>query len=234
MAMAAMNVRAPQTFARAALVVLGGLVLLAGQAAAQTVGGVAFGSYVNTAGSAAQSPVATLPDTGGIAIGTTDAFAVPSAVAAQWLEAVTTGALDTAVSTSQSTSELENVSILNGLITADIVTAIASSYRNGTGAASGSDGSGFVNLVVNGVALTSDVAPNTQLTLPGVGYVGLNEQIPTGDGLTSSGVTVNAIHVYLQSIVGGVLDPLTGKILGGTLQTTGEIIVASARSAVGP
>jgi hypothetical protein len=234
MAMAAMNFRAPQPLVRAAVIAMSGLALLAGGAAAQTIAGVAFGSYVNTTGSPAQSPVATLPDTGGIAISATDAFAVPSAVAAQWLEAVTTGALDTVVSSSQSTAELESVSILNGLITADIVTAIASSYRNGTGAASGSDGSGFVNLVVNAVALTSDVVPNTNVSLPGVGYVVLNEQIPTGDGLTSSGVTVNAIHVYLQSIVGGVLNPLTGQIVGGTLQTTGEIIVGSARSAVGP
>jgi hypothetical protein len=233
MAMAAMNFRAPQTFARAALVALGGVALLAGGAAAQTVAGVAFGSYVNAAGTTAQSPVATLPDTGGIAIGETDAFAVPSAVAAQWLAAVTTGALDTVVSTSQSTSELENVSILNGLITADIVTAIASSYRNGTGAASGSDGSGFVNLVVNGVALTSDVAPNTQLSLPGVGYVTLNEQVPAGDGVTSAGLKVNMIHVYLQSLIGGVVDPITGQVLGGTLTTTGEIIVGSATSSVG-
>jgi hypothetical protein len=226
MAMSAMNFRAPQPLVRAAIIALSSVTLLAGAASAQRVAGVAFGSYVNAAGVAAQSPVATLPDTGGIAISATDAFAVPSDVGAQWLEAVTTGAVDAVVSSSQSTSELENVSILNGLITADVVTAIASSYRNGTGAASGSDGSGFVNLVVGGVAMTTDVAPNTRVNLPGVGYAILNEQVPAGDGVTSAGLKVNMIHVYLQS--------LTGGILGGVLTTTGEIIVASATSSVGP
>src|SRR2546426_8760420 len=47
-------------------------------------------------------------------------------------------------------------SILNGLITADNVTAIASSDRNATGVESGADGSGFVNLVVNAVPMARD------------------------------------------------------------------------------
>ena len=67
--------------------------------------------------------------------------------------------------------------------------------------------------------MASDVAPNTQLPLPGVGYVVLNEQQITGDGVSSSGITINMIHVILQ-------DVLTGL-------TTGEIIVGSAKSAVG-
>jgi len=226
--------RASRTIALAALVALGGPLASADQAAAQTtVGGVAFGSYVNAVGVTAQSPVATLPNTGGMAVGEADSFGVPSTLSAQWLDATTTGAVDDAVSTSQSSSELENVSVLNGLITADIVTALASSYQNATGAASGSDGSGFANLVVNGVAITSDVAPNTRITLPGVGYVVLDEERATGNGVSSSGITVNMIHVYLQSLVGGVLDPLTGRLIGGTLTTTGEIILGSASSAVG-
>jgi hypothetical protein len=234
MTMSAMNLRAPRTIALAALVALGCPVLFAGQAAGQTtVGGVAFGSYVNALGVTAQSPVAMLPDTGGMAVGEADTFSVPSALSAQWLDATTTGAVDDAVSTSQSSSELEDVNVLNGLITADIITAIASSYRNATGAASGSDGSAFTNLVVNGAPVTSDVAPNTQIALPGVGYVVLNEQQVTGDGVSSSGITVNMIHVYLQSLVGGLLDPLTGQLIGGTLTTTGEIILGSANSAVG-
>jgi hypothetical protein len=74
--------------------------------------------------------------------------------------------------------------------------------------------------------MTTDVAPNTRVNLPGVGYAILNEQVPAGDGVTSAGLKVNMIHVYLQS--------LTGGILGGVLTTTGEIIVASATSSVGP
>src|SRR5256884_8002209 len=93
----------------------------------------------------------------------------------------------------------------------------------------------FTNLAIAGVgSLSGDspVTPNMNISLPGVGYVVLNEQIPSGDGVSSSGLTVNMIHVYLQNLVGGILNPLTGQIIGGTLQTTGEIIVGSATSSV--
>ena len=66
----------------------------------------------------------------------------------------------------------------------------------------------------------SDPAPNTRMDLPGVGYVVFNEQIPTGDGVTSSGITVNMIHVVLQQL----------GLFG--YETTGEIIVGSASSGV--
>ena len=81
-----------------------------------------------------------------------------------------------------------------------------------TAEGSNTDGSGVGNLVVNGTSLT-DVAPNTRLSLPGIGYVVLNEQITT-----SGGVTVNMIHVVLQQ----------SGVFGTT--TTGEIIVGSASS----
>ena len=62
--MVATNFRARWTVALAALA---GVALLAGRAAAQTtVGGSAFGGYVNVLGVTTQSPVATLPDTGEI------------------------------------------------------------------------------------------------------------------------------------------------------------------------
>jgi len=213
--------------ARAALVAVSGLTLLAAQAAAQRVGGNAFGSYVNASGVTAQSPVAALPDTGGYAVGETQSFGVPSLVDAQWLTAVATGAVDRVRSSAQSTSELENVSVVGGLITADNVTAIASSFVNSVGRASNAEGSGFVNLAVNGVPVTQDVAPNTRVDLPGTGYAILNEQILSGDGVTTTGITVNMIHVVLQQ---PILD-LLGQVIG--YQTVGDIVVGSATSAVG-
>jgi len=91
----------------------------------------------------------------------------------------------------------------------------------------------LTNLAIAGVgSLAGDqpVAPNTNISLPGVGYVVLNEQIPSGDGVSSSGLTVNMIHVYLQSVIGGVCTPL--GCLPGTVTKTGEIIVGSASSTV--
>src|SRR5207245_10756742 len=109
--------------------------------------------------------------------------------------------------------------------------AEAGRSRAASGAASNANGSTFDNLVVAGVPVTSGdaaVDPNTNITLPGVGYVVLNEQIPTGDGVTSSGMTVNMIHVFEQSPILGLL----GQVLG--YQTVGAIIVGSATRSVGP
>jgi hypothetical protein len=203
----------------ATLAAISAVTLFAEQAAAQRVSGKAFGSYVNASGVTAQSPVAALPETGGYAIGETEAFGVLDQIDAQWLTAVTTGDVSRTVSSSQSTSELENVSALGGAITADVVTAIASSYVNASGAASNAAGSGFSNLAVNGVPVTTEVAPNTRVDLPGTGYAILNEQIPTGDGVTTSGITVNMIHVVRTNLLG---------------EMTGEVIVGSATSSVTP
>ncbi|HMG17372.1 MAG TPA: choice-of-anchor P family protein, partial [Gemmatimonadales bacterium] len=67
---------------------------------------------------------------------------------------------------------------------------------------------------------------NTRMTLPGVGYVLLNEQRPSGDGVTTSGMTVNMIHVVLQEPVLGLLGQITGY------RTVGNIVVGSATSSV--
>ncbi|HXF95784.1 MAG TPA: choice-of-anchor P family protein [Gemmatimonadales bacterium] len=223
--MTAMNLRGVRAIALAALTGLSGAVLLAAPGAAQTVGGTAYGVYVKTLDLTAQSPVATLPSGGGMSVGDADTYGVPGTVETRWLKAVTTGAVDSPASTAQSTSELENVSILDGLITADVVTAVASSYRNATGAGSDAQGSGFVNLVVNGIALTTDVAPNTRIDLPGIGYVVLNEQTRT-----ASGIAVNMIHVVLETVIPGQCT-----LLGCTPELTqkvGDIVVGSATSSV--
>jgi len=192
------------------------LTLLAGAVQAQTVTGKAFGTYVKSGGVTSQSPVATLPATGGMATGQADSYGVPGAVDANALNAITTGAVDNKKTGAQSTSDLENITVAGGAISADVVTAVASSYFGQFSGGTDTNGSGFVNLVVNGVAITTDVDPNTRFDLPGVGYAVLNEQVTSGNGVTSWGVTVNMIHVFLQ-------DALTGL-------TTGEIIVGSASS----
>jgi hypothetical protein len=234
MTMVAITLRAPRWLSRGvALGLASAFTLIATRADAQTgVGGSAFGALVNTAGVVQQTPVAVLPTGGGMDEQRLDAFGASGVVSSEWLTALTTGAVDDPVNSSQSSSELERVSVLGGVISADIVTAMASSYVDGAGAASDAAGSGFTNLVVNGVPVTTEVAPNTRVDLPGVGYAILNEQQLTGDGVTSSGITVNMIHVVLQSVTGGGGCTIVG-CLPGVLTTTGEIIVGSARSAVG-
>ena len=224
---------------------LGLVVALAAGAAAtgvaQSISGQAFGVFVNTpAASQAQAPLAVLPAISGtdgdIAHADADVLGVPNTLSSSFLNSTATGAIGTAETSAQSIASVAQVNVLGGLITASEVIATVTSTRGASGAASNANGSTFENLVVAGVPVTSadaTVAPNTQRSLSGVGYVVLNEQIPTGDGVTSSGMTVNMIHVYLQSISGGIVDPLTGQLVGGTATTTGEIIVGSATTSVG-
>jgi hypothetical protein len=197
---------------------------------AQSVTGQAYSTYVNTpVASSAQSPLAVLPAVSGTDGAEADAagaaVSVPNALSSDFLNSITSGELGATEAGAQSTASAADINILNGLITADEVVANVMSSRTASGAVSNADGSTFQNLVVAGVPVTSadgPVAPNTNIALPGVGYVVLNEQIPSGDGVSSSGLTVNMIHVYQQSV--GV----------GGQTTTGEIIVGSATSAVGP
>ena len=184
-----------------ALGVLAALSLLASGAQAQRVGGSGFGSSVRALGITTSSPVATLSDAGGYAIGDAQTFGVSNILQARWLTAVTTGSVSDATepASAQTTSEVESVNILNGLVRVDNVTAIASSFANAAGAGSNADGSGFVNLVVNGTPISANVAPNTRINIPFVGYVALNEQTRTGDGVTSSGIQVRMIRVQLLS-----------------------------------
>ena len=134
---------------------------------------------------------------------------VPGLVTAQSIFAIVNGG-GTDGSDAVSSVTLGAVNVLNGLITADGVVAMATSTVGNVNA----EGSSLANLVVNGVQVDNP-APNTQMSLPGVGYVVLNEQIPT-----SGGMTVNMIHVVLQQTVLGIT------------RTTGNIVVGSATSSV--
>jgi len=205
-------------FRRAVLIV--GLALpmswTAGSVAAQTAR--SFGVQVSTPTLNQTASSAVLPPGGDQAQNSGQSIAIGGLATAQDAFAIVNGDADpTDGSTAVSSATLGAVNLLSGLITADGVVAVASSWIGG---ATGSDaeGSSLANLVVNGASV-SDPAPNTRMDLPGVGYVILNEQIRSGDGVTTSGITVNMIHVVL-------LDALTGA-------QTGEIIVGSASSAVG-
>ncbi len=175
-----------------------------------------FGVAVRTATVNQQSPAAVLPPDGSVVQTQANDVTVGTFVTAQDAFATATGASDGALSDAVSSATLGTVNILNGLITADGVVAMASSTVGNSNA----EGSSLGNLVVNGVPL-DDPAPNTRVDLPGVGYALLNEQIPT-----SGGITVNMIHVILQQPVLGLFGQVTG------VRTIGDIIVGSATSSV--
>lgn len=170
----------------------------------------AFGVSVSTATVNQKTPSAVAPAEGGMAQTEAGDVSIPALVSVQDAYTIASGWSDGAYSDAVSTASLGSVNILNGLITANGVVAMATSTAGGSDAY----GSSLANLVVNGVAISAP-APNTRVNLAGVGYVVLNEQIST-----ASGITVNMIHVVLQR---------TGLL--GT-QTLGSIIVGSASSSV--
>jgi hypothetical protein len=186
----------------------------------------AYGVSVSTPTVTQKAPYAVLQAGEAMATDQSQNVSVAGLATAQDLFAIATGdADDVDGSNAVSTATLGVVNLLNGLITADGVVAVASSTIGGDAVNSNAEGSSLANLIVNG-AQVSDPAPNTRMNLPGVGYVVLNEQRVTGDGVTTSGITVNMIHVVLQQPVLGLL----GQVIG--YQKVGEIIVGSANSAV--
>src|SRR5688572_5022 len=170
----------------------------------------AFGVSVSTATVNQKTPAAVAPAEGGMAQTEAGDVNIPALVSVQDAYTVASGWSDGDYSDAVSTATLGQVNVLNGLITAAGVVAMATSTAGGSDAY----GSSLANLMVNGVAISAP-EPNTRVDLPGVGYVVLNEQIST-----SSGITVNMIHGVLQR---------TGLL---ATQTLGTIIVGSASSSV--
>jgi len=186
-------------------------------ATAQSVSGQSYGAYVQTpVASQSRTPMAVLPSDGQadgqIVEASGDALSVPGAFSSEFLSSMTTGATGAGKAGAQSIATVAEVSILNGLISASRVFGVASATRVGGSTVSDANGSSFEGLSVGGVSVADDVAPNTRMSLPGVGYVVLNEQIQN-----ASGITVNMIHVVLQGLFGSKV---------------GEIIVGSATSSV--
>jgi hypothetical protein len=117
------------------------------------------------------------------------------------------------------TSDIQTVNLLDGAITANEVKAVSTTSDNGGTVSSSAAGSEFVNLVVLGVPIEGTPAPNTTITLPGFGYVVLNEQSPESKK-DNVGLIVNMIHVYINT-----QNPL------GIADNT-QVIVASASSGI--
>ncbi len=116
-------------------------------------------------------------------------------------------------------ADINDVSLLGGLITADEVKAVSRTTFNGFVFQTSADGSAFISLVVNGTPISGNVPPNTRIALPGLGEVVLNEQIDH-EGAHAASLTVNMIHVHVTQ----------ENVLGYPLGT--DIIVAHAFSAI--
>jgi hypothetical protein len=94
----------------------------------------------------------------------------------------------------KTTARVENLSLLDGLITADVVQAVAKdTFRNGERTSS-TEGSRFANLEVAGLPIGVNPDPNTKVTLPGIGFVVINEQkVP--DPTSTARLQVNGLRI---------------------------------------
>jgi hypothetical protein len=101
----------------------------------------------------------------------------------------------------QASSDVQNVNVLSGLISADEVDAVAASTATSSSASS-SNNSTFTNLVVLGNHINGTPAPNTKITLPGLGYVILNEQVGPVNHHTQTHISVTAIDVVVTTTNG--------------------------------
>src|SRR5690349_9925303 len=141
----------PLSLAALALVALAGTRLAAQHVA--PVGGAATAASVTLLGVTNTAGQALLPDTGGLTSTDVDALQIPGQVAIDALTSITSGAHDQKRSSAQSVTHLENVNILNGLIQASTIIAVASSSLSSAGATSNAFGSSLTDLVVNGVPI---------------------------------------------------------------------------------
>ncbi|MEW6207095.1 MAG: choice-of-anchor P family protein [Acidobacteriota bacterium] len=146
------------------------------------------------------------------------------------------GAVNQTSAHAESSSTVNSVSILDGLITAATIRSKSTSDGNGASATSTGEGSFANQLRIAGVLYEqSEFAPNTTVavsaninaivgglpvSVPVSGTVIINEQTGSGNGITSSALTVNFLHVNLSGSVAGLIS------------LNADVVVASASSAV--
>ncbi|MGG7054419.1 choice-of-anchor P family protein [Nitrosomonas sp. ANs5] len=142
-------------------------------------------------------------------------------VQSKTLSTITAGGVGTAKAGAMSVSSIEHLNLLGGLIRADLLQSICSSYANGEQANSDATTT-LGNLWISGKKISLSAPPNTRVDLVSgltkLGTVVINEQKQTGDGVNSSGITSNVLRVSLRKSLLSLLD--------------GEIIVSSAQCGV--
>lgn len=143
-----------------------------------------------------------------------------------------TGAVDTSVITfsngTTATSDVHDINLLSGVITANELKAVSTVRRGAGGLQSSGGGSNFSDLVVAGSFIQSTAAPNTTLALAGLGRVVLNEQIGSASA-SQMFLTVNMIHVYV-TVANNQNIPVGTEIIIGSAQS--GLIVAPGPSIV--
>lgn len=205
-----------------------------------------YGSRVLAGSSLASGPSATS------GIGCTDAAPLrrtDDAAGAADRSALVTGNVSTTASTSKtpadarSTSTVHGLRMFGGLLSSAVIEAQSSTTETARGPRSHGSTT-FSDLRIGGHGVGRTVAPNTRRSLPGIGYVILNQQTTQADG-SSSSLIVDAVHVVVTQpnrfglstnsnvLVGHAMSGLSGPVaafLGGEAYGTSTTASPSAQS----
>jgi hypothetical protein len=136
-------------------------------------------------------------------------------------------------------SDIENVSLLGGLVSANAINTVSTtSYDSSTGKLSiSAAGTQFTGLSVLGLPVSSDPAADTKLTLPGVGYVELNQQ--SGQAYSRTGrLAVTGLHLVvtantsLAPVGTNIVVGFANSSLGGPVQGLLSGLAYGARASV--
>ena len=98
---------------------------------------------------------------------------VPHVLFAQTIKSRIDATAQAGLATVSASSRLENVNLLDGLLTADVIRGVATATVNNAGGSTSFAGSQFVHLRVLGVAIGDNVPPNTEIAIPGIGTLTL-------------------------------------------------------------
>lgn len=130
----------------------------------------------------------------------------------------------------RNSSTIQALNLLNGLITADALMAVANTTATDSAVISDADGSTFANLKIAGVPVAVNVAPNTTVRLPGIGNVTLKKTVTVGNGTTASSIVVEmiSINVTLANSFGLPVGAqiVVGHAASGFFHTTTSVVVA--------
>jgi hypothetical protein len=98
-------------------------------------------------------------------------------------------------------SEVENLNLLGGMITADAVKSVAALSATKSKVTLSAGDSGFTNLKIAGKSYPGTAKPNTVITLPNIGTVTLNSQTKT-HAFTASSIDVSMLILKITNPAG--------------------------------
>ena len=186
--------------------------------------GSAYGVYAHLAGTIVAGPTASAALDQPCGTNQNNLLVTGTALGVNLPPLLVGGATNTSASTSilptmssQTISDVVNVSLLAGAVTADEMKSVSTTSLDASGFHVSTAGTNFTNLRILGLPYNGQPAPNTHVDLPLLGYVVLNEQVSSING-SEADLTVNMAHIVIT------VDNLLGIPVGT------EVVISSAYS----